>query len=44
MDGKMAKFKSVSTMTDKDTIDFKMFTVADGKENEMMSITYKRKK
>ena len=44
MDGKMAKFKSVSTMTDKDTIEFKMSTVADGKENEMMSITYKRKK
>lgn len=44
MDGKPAKFKSVSTMTDNDTIEFKMYLVADGKDNEMMAITYKRKK
>ena len=43
-DGKIAKFKSVSKMTDDDTINFTMYTVADGKESEMMSITYKRKK
>ena len=43
-DGKLAKFKSVSTMSDNDTMEFKMYQVADGKETEMMSITYKRKK
>ncbi len=43
-DGKIGKFKTVSTMTDKDTINMVMYQVADGKETEMMSITYKRKK
>jgi hypothetical protein len=43
-EGKMSKFKSISTMTDKDTMTMTMFEVKDGKDNEMMSITYKRKK
>ena len=42
--GKMAKFKNVGTMTDKDTMEFTMFEIKDGKEEKMMSITYKRKK
>ena len=44
MEGKMTKMKSVTTMTDKDTMEFKMYEVKDGKDTEMMSITYKRKK
>ena len=44
MEGKMAKFKSVSTMTDKDTVNFTMYEVKEGKDTEMMSIVYKRKK
>lgn len=44
MEGKISKFKSVSTMPNKDTIEFKMYEVKDGKDNEMMAITYKRKK
>lgn len=43
-DGKMAKYKSVSTLVDNDTMEMKMFMVADGKDNEAFSITYKRKK
>src|SRR5262249_33563823 len=44
-DGKPAKFKSVSNEKDKDTIIFTMYMVPkDGKEQEMMTITYKRKK
>ena len=43
-EGKMAKFKSVSTLADKDTINFTMYEVKDGKDTEMMSIVYKRKK
>jgi Protein of unknown function (DUF1579) len=44
MEGKMTKFKSVSKMADDDTINFVMYEVKDGKDNEVMSITYKRKK
>jgi hypothetical protein len=44
-DGKPAKYKSVSELKDKDTMVFKMFAVGkDGKDAEMMTITYKRKK
>jgi len=43
-DGKMTKYKTVSTMTDKDTMNMTMYEVKDGKDNEMMSIVYKRKK
>lgn len=42
MDGKPAKWKSVSTMPDNDTIQFSMF-VGDAKE-PMFTVTYKRKK
>jgi hypothetical protein len=42
MDGKPAKWKSVSEMTDDNTIHFSMY-VGDGKE-PMFTITYKRKK
>ena len=42
--GKMAKFKNVGTMTNKDTMEFTMYEIKDGKEEKMMSITYKRKK
>ena len=42
MDGKPAKWKSVSEMPDKDTVHMSMF-VGDGKE-PMFTITYKRKK
>jgi Protein of unknown function (DUF1579) len=44
MDGKPAKFKSVSEYKDNDTINFTMYTVANGKEQEMMKINYTRKK
>jgi hypothetical protein len=44
MEGKMTKYKNVGTMTDKDTMEFKMYEVKDGKDVEMMSIVYKRKK
>jgi len=43
-DGKIAKFKTVSTAVDKDTLNMTMYQVKDGKETEMMSIVYKRKK
>jgi hypothetical protein len=44
-DGKPTKYKSVSEMKDKDSMLFKMYTVGkDGKDAEMMTITYKRKK
>jgi hypothetical protein len=43
-EGKMAKFKNVSTMPDKDTMNFTMYEMKDGKDTEMMSIVYKRKK
>jgi hypothetical protein len=41
-DGKTAKWKSVSTMPDKDTLNFEMY-VGDAKE-PMFTIVYKRKK
>jgi Protein of unknown function (DUF1579) len=44
MEGKITKFKSVTKMADDDTINFVMYEVKDGKDNEMISITYKRKK
>lgn len=43
-DGKPVKAKMVSTYKDKDTIDFTLASVKDGKENVMLSIHYTRKK
>jgi hypothetical protein len=43
-EGKMTKMKTVSTMTDKDTVNMTMYEVKDGKDTETMSIVYKRKK
>jgi hypothetical protein len=44
-DGMPIKFKSVTSRKDKDNIDFTLYMVDnDGKENEMISIAYKRKK
>ncbi|HEY7315385.1 MAG TPA: DUF1579 family protein [Gemmataceae bacterium] len=42
MDGKLAKWRSVSEMPDKDTIQMSMY-VGDGKD-PMFTVTYKRKK
>jgi hypothetical protein len=42
MDGKVTKWKSVSSMPDADTVQMSMF-VGDGKE-PMFTVTYKRKK
>lgn len=42
MDGKLTKYKSVSTYPDADTIDFSMY-IGDGKD-PAFTITYKRKK
>jgi hypothetical protein len=45
MDGKPVKMKTTSEMKDKDTIAWAMYNVdKDGKAQEFMSITYKRKK
>ena len=44
MDGKPEKVKSVFEFPDKDTIVFTMYTVKDAKDQQMMKITYKRKK
>jgi hypothetical protein len=45
MDGKMTKYKSVSEMKDDDTMVFTMSAPGqDGKDQTMMTITYKRKK
>jgi hypothetical protein len=44
MDGKPVKMKSVYEFKDKDTMLFTMYTIADGKDQEMFKITYKRKK
>lgn len=44
MDGKMMKMKSVTTLQDADTMVFTMYDITSGKDVEMMSITYKRKK
>jgi hypothetical protein len=43
-DGKPAKYKQTSQVKDKDTIAFTMSAVGDGKEQEVMTITFKRKK
>ncbi|MBI1899569.1 MAG: DUF1579 domain-containing protein [Planctomycetia bacterium] len=44
-DGKPTKYKTTTENKDKDTIFWTMVTAgADGKEGEMMSITYKRRK
>ena len=42
MDGKPTKYRSVSKMTDKDTLEMTMW-IGDGKE-PMFTVTYKRKK
>ncbi len=44
-DAKPAKFKSITEITDADTVNFSLFLVTqDGKEQPMVKITYKRKK
>jgi hypothetical protein len=43
-DGKTRKMKSVNEFTNKDTIVFKMYELDGDKEQEMLKITYKRKK
>jgi len=43
-DGKPGKVKSVFEFPDKDTIVFTMYGVKEGKDQQMMKITYKRKK
>ena len=44
MDGKPQKMKSVIEFKDKDSFVFTMYNTGDGKDKEMMKITYKRKK
>ncbi|HZU38769.1 MAG TPA: DUF1579 domain-containing protein [Gemmataceae bacterium] len=44
MDGKLTKMKSVVQLKEKDHFVFTMYTVADGKDTEMMKLTYTRKK
>jgi hypothetical protein len=44
MNGKPQKMKSVYEFKDADTIIFTMYTVAEGKDQQMMQITYKRNK
>lgn len=44
MDGKLQKMKSVHEFKGKDTIVFTMYNVVDSKDQQMMKITYKRKK
>ncbi len=43
-DGKLQKMKTVLEFTDKDTMVFTMYAVADGKDQKMVTITYTRKK
>ena len=43
-EGKLQKMKSVIEFKDDDNMVFTMYTVADGKDQEMFKITYKRKK
>jgi hypothetical protein len=43
-DGSPQKWKIVNKWSDDDTVQMKMYTVQDGKDNEMMTIDYKRKK
>jgi Protein of unknown function (DUF1579) len=42
-DGKIGKLRSSYQFKDENTIDFTMYRVADGKDEEIMKITYKRK-
>jgi Protein of unknown function (DUF1579) len=44
MDGKMQKMKTVYQFKDKDTILMTMTSLSDGKDQESIKITYKRKK
>ncbi len=43
-DGKPGQIKSVSEFQDADTLVLTMYAVRDGKDEQMMKITYKRKK
>jgi len=43
-DGKPMKMKSIYEFKDNDNMTFIMYNVTDGKEQEMLKITYKRKK
>jgi hypothetical protein len=43
MDGKLTKMKSVYEFKDKDSFVFTMYSVTDGKDQEMFKLTYKRK-
>jgi hypothetical protein len=44
-EGKTAKYKSITEITDADMVNFVLFMVeGDGKEQPMVKITYKRKK
>jgi hypothetical protein len=44
MDGKPQKIKSVYEFKDKDSFVFTMYKVADGKDEQLLKITYTRKK
>jgi hypothetical protein len=44
MEGKPTTMKSVHEFKDDDTLIFTMYNVNDGKDQEILSITYKRKK
>jgi hypothetical protein len=44
MDGQPQKMKSVFEFKDDDTIVFTMYRVAEGKDQQMMRITYERQK
>jgi hypothetical protein len=43
-DGKLQKLKSVIEFKDKDNFVFTMYKVVDGKDEQMLKITYRRKK
>ena len=43
-DGKPQKMKSIVEFKDKDNFVFTMYTTKDGKDEEMLKVTYKRKK
>jgi hypothetical protein len=44
MDGKLTKLKGVYEFKDDDNFTFKLYQVADGKDTEMMALTYRRQK
>ena len=44
MDGKPQKMKSVVEFKDKDNVVFTMYTTGGGKDQEILKVTYKRKK